>query len=52
MALVRIKQRTFYRACSCCSNTVVGKGGGGGGIVHWWAIGRAHEQSSKIRLDG
>ena len=31
MATVRIKKRTSYRACSCCSNTVVGKGGGGGG---------------------
>ena len=50
MATVRIKKRASYRACSCCSNTVVSKGGSGRGIVHWWAIGRAHEQSSRSDL--
>jgi len=51
MATVRIKKRTSYRACSCCSNTVVGKGGGGGGMVHWWAIGRAQSSRFDLTID-
>jgi hypothetical protein len=48
MATERIKKRTSYRACSCCSNTVVGKGGGGGDMVGNRTGARAELQ---IRLD-